>query len=169
MQRLKSKMTYANVIATIALFLALGGGAYAAKVKLGKNAVKTKSIKNLAVTEAKLGNNAVTEKKVKPFTFTNASGFQNGWSSTSGNPVAQYGKDALGVVHVRGTINGGTNNTPAFTLPADMRPNGLRTFAIIGGLGNPCEVSVNTNGNVVPFNCNNLVVSLDVTDFVAGR
>ena len=43
-KRLRARLTYANVIATLALFLALGGGAaYAAS--LGKNSVGTKQLK----------------------------------------------------------------------------------------------------------------------------
>jgi hypothetical protein len=53
----------AMVVAILALCLAVGGTSFAA-VKLGKNAVKTKSIKNGAVTESKIATNAVTEKKI---------------------------------------------------------------------------------------------------------
>jgi hypothetical protein len=51
--RIGSRLTYANVVATLALFIALGGGAYAA-VKLPANSVNTKQIKDRAVTKAKL-------------------------------------------------------------------------------------------------------------------
>lgn len=46
-------VTYANVVATLALFLALGGGAYAA-IALPANSVGAKQLKNHAVTPAKL-------------------------------------------------------------------------------------------------------------------
>jgi hypothetical protein len=46
-------LTYANVIATLALFLALGGGAYAA-LKLPKNSVGSKQIKANAVNSSKV-------------------------------------------------------------------------------------------------------------------
>jgi len=52
------------VISVIALFVALGSGAYAVKVKLGKNVVKTKSIKNGAVTEPKIATGAVSGGKL---------------------------------------------------------------------------------------------------------
>src|SRR5688572_31595485 len=55
--KLRDRLTYANVMATIAVFLALGGGAYAA-VKLKKGSVKTKHIKNGAVTQAKISASA---------------------------------------------------------------------------------------------------------------
>lgn len=59
----RGRMTYANVMATIAVFLALGGGTYAA-THLGKNTVGTKQIKNAAVIEAKIANGAVTQSKI---------------------------------------------------------------------------------------------------------
>src|SRR5664279_3162702 len=53
MKRFASKLTYANVTATIALFLALGGASYAA-TQLPKNSVGAKQLKKGAVTPAKL-------------------------------------------------------------------------------------------------------------------
>ena len=50
--RIHSSLTYANVMATVALFVALGGGAYAATA-LPSNSVGTKQLKNRAVTPAK--------------------------------------------------------------------------------------------------------------------
>lgn len=41
---MRLKLTYANVIATLALFIALGGGAIAAS-QLGKNSVGSKQLK----------------------------------------------------------------------------------------------------------------------------
>ena len=53
MRRLRAKLTYANAVATIALFIALGGAAFAA-TKLPANSVGTKQLKNGAVTGAKV-------------------------------------------------------------------------------------------------------------------
>jgi hypothetical protein len=53
-KRLLSRLTYANVIATLALFLALGGGAAFAASTLGKNSVGPKQLKRNAVTGAKV-------------------------------------------------------------------------------------------------------------------
>jgi hypothetical protein len=47
------KLTYANVVSTLCLFILLGGGAYAAS-KLPKNSVGTKQIRNGAVTQVKI-------------------------------------------------------------------------------------------------------------------
>jgi hypothetical protein len=55
---LRSKLTYANVIATLALFLALGGGAWAATT-LPKNSVGSSQLKNGAVTGGKVKNGSL--------------------------------------------------------------------------------------------------------------
>jgi hypothetical protein len=57
MKTLRTKLTFANVVASLALFVALGGGAYAA-TQLPKNSVGTAQIKNEAVTPAKLSQSA---------------------------------------------------------------------------------------------------------------
>lgn len=55
MKLLSGKLTYANVVATLALFLVVAGGtAFAAKQMLPNNSVGTKQIKKEAVTPAKL-------------------------------------------------------------------------------------------------------------------
>src|SRR5256714_14985807 len=51
--RFRPRVTYANVVATLALFLALGGGAYAA-FTLPANSVGTKQLKKNAVTSPKI-------------------------------------------------------------------------------------------------------------------
>jgi hypothetical protein len=55
MKRLRSKLTYSNVMVTILAFVVLAGGtAYAATEVLPKNSVGTKQIQREAVTPAKL-------------------------------------------------------------------------------------------------------------------
>jgi len=60
----RPRLSYANVMATIAVFIALGGSAYTA-TKLKKNSVGTKQIKSNAVTTAKIKKSAVTGAKIK--------------------------------------------------------------------------------------------------------
>jgi hypothetical protein len=60
----RPRLTYSNVIATIALFIALGGAAVAAG--LPKNSVGAKQLKRGAVTAAKLKKAAVTSGKLAP-------------------------------------------------------------------------------------------------------
>jgi hypothetical protein len=67
---LRGRLTYANVMASLAVFLVLGGAtAWAA---LGKNTVGTKQLKNNAVTAKKIKKNAVTGKKIKKNAVTGA-------------------------------------------------------------------------------------------------
>ncbi len=61
---LRSKISYSNVIATLALFIALGGVAVAAG--LPPNSVGPKQLKRGAVTTAKLRKQAVTSGKLAP-------------------------------------------------------------------------------------------------------
>lgn len=59
----RSRLTYSNLIATMALFIALGGIAVAA-TKLPRNSVGTKQIKRRAVTSAKLAPKSVIAGKL---------------------------------------------------------------------------------------------------------
>ena len=59
MRRIRGKLTYANVMATIAVFIALGGAGYAA-IKLPENSVGTPQLKKGAVTPAKFSPAAKT-------------------------------------------------------------------------------------------------------------
>lgn len=63
MKKIRARLTFANVVACMALFIALGGVGYAA-TKLPKNSVGAKQLKNNAVTTAKLKAKAVTAAKL---------------------------------------------------------------------------------------------------------
>jgi hypothetical protein len=64
MQAIGKRLTYANVVSTLALFLILAGGAaYAAKV--AKKSVGAPQLKANAVTTAKIKANSVTTRKIK--------------------------------------------------------------------------------------------------------
>jgi hypothetical protein len=60
----RPRLTYANVTATLALFVALSGGAYAATA-LPANSVGSKQLKKSAVETADIKNNAITGTKLK--------------------------------------------------------------------------------------------------------
>jgi hypothetical protein len=57
MEKLRARLTYANVMATIAVFIALGGASYAA-TQLPKHSVGTKQLRNGAVTYGKIAKSA---------------------------------------------------------------------------------------------------------------
>jgi hypothetical protein len=64
MGSLRRKLTYANVMSTIALFIALAGTSAFAATQLAKNSVGTKQLKSNAVTAAKIKNGSVGGAKV---------------------------------------------------------------------------------------------------------
>jgi hypothetical protein len=71
MMKLRGTFTYANVVATVALFLALSGGVVYAATSLGKNAVKSKNIAAKAVKARNLAKNAVKAGAIAPNAVTN--------------------------------------------------------------------------------------------------
>jgi hypothetical protein len=71
LKAVREKLTFSNVVAVIALFIALGGTAMALEAnsvgprQLKKNAVVTAKIRNGAVTTSKIAGNAVTTAKIR--------------------------------------------------------------------------------------------------------
>ena len=61
--RIRSRLTFANVVSLTALFVALSGGAYA--LTIPKNSVGARQLKKGAVTGSKIRSQAVTSSKVK--------------------------------------------------------------------------------------------------------
>ena len=61
---MRPRVTYANVVATLALFIALGGASAFAASQLGKNTVGTKQLKANSVTAAKIKDQAVGSAKL---------------------------------------------------------------------------------------------------------
>jgi hypothetical protein len=62
--RLRARLTYANVVATLALFLALGGATAIAIEKLPRRSVGAPQLRPGAVTAGKLRKSAVTTPKI---------------------------------------------------------------------------------------------------------
>jgi hypothetical protein len=90
LSKLFSRLSYANVVSTIALFLALGGVSYAA-VRLPANSVGTRQLKRGAVTGVKIKNRAVTSSKIA----ANAvSGFNVDESTLAAVPEATHATSA---------------------------------------------------------------------------
>jgi hypothetical protein len=63
-KRITRHLSYANVIASLALFIALGGASYAA-VAIPANSVGTNQLKKSAVAGSKIKKNAISSAKVK--------------------------------------------------------------------------------------------------------
>lgn len=64
MGELRKRATFSNVVAVIALFIALGGASYAA-IKIPKNSVGTKQLKKNAVNSSKVKNGSLLAKDFK--------------------------------------------------------------------------------------------------------
>jgi hypothetical protein len=62
--RLRAHLTYANVVATIAVFIALGGSSYAA-LKLPKNSVGSEQLKPNSITSAKVKGGSLSTTDLK--------------------------------------------------------------------------------------------------------
>jgi hypothetical protein len=70
MERLRRHLTYANVVASLALFLALSGGAVYAATQLAKNSVRSPQIKNRNVKRQDIASGAINSKKVSNESLT---------------------------------------------------------------------------------------------------
>jgi hypothetical protein len=62
--RLRARLTYANITATLALFIALGGTSYAAAT-LGRNSVGSAQIRANAVGSSEIRNRAVSSSEIR--------------------------------------------------------------------------------------------------------
>ncbi|HEY5052248.1 MAG TPA: hypothetical protein VII45_02450 [Solirubrobacterales bacterium] len=69
-KKARTRLTYANVVSTIALFLAVGGATAFAANELGKNSVGSRQLKSKSVTTGKIANNAVNGAKVAKHSLT---------------------------------------------------------------------------------------------------
>ncbi len=77
MKQIRKRLTYANVMSSIAVFLILGGATAIAAKKIGKNDLKANSvttakIKRNAVTASKIKKNAITTNKIRNEAVTGA-------------------------------------------------------------------------------------------------
>ena len=114
--RIRRRLTYANVIATLALFLALNVGAYAA-FKIPPNSIGSAQLKNRAVTPKKVSPSAIKLFRGKkgekgpegPKGLPGAAGAQG--TAVGFAAVDAAGKTTNAVVD--GSNLGGANDTPA--------------------------------------------------------
>jgi hypothetical protein len=99
----KRNLTPSMAVGLLALFVAIGGaGAIAAsKIKLGKNAVKTKNIKNKAVTGPKIADGAVGSAQLAAGALPSTATVH---SDKDGNLIAAGSSAGVGVKP--GTVGG---------------------------------------------------------------
>jgi hypothetical protein len=111
--QLRSRLTYANVVATLALFVALGGSSYAAITITGKN-VKDGSLTGKDVKNRSLGTTDLSKKTVKSLTgkrgATGARGAQGAPAPTNAITGANVVDGSLTTADLAGTDGSGTFN-----------------------------------------------------------
>ncbi len=176
MKQIRARLSYANVMSTIAVFLVIGGAtAIAAKVprhsvgprQLKANAVTTMKIKANAVTNRKIKKNAVTTVKIKDgavdgakiaagaVDFGKIATGTNVIATASGGPVAADGATTSTI-----PLTGTTSFTPqpgvVDFLSIEVRGNDLG--AIGATLCSP-EVRPFVNGNALEVAQGTLAVS----------
>ena len=94
LQRLRARLTYANVTATLALFIALGGTSYAA-LRLPRNSVGPTQIRTGAVSSSEIRDRSVRLRDLSVSTRTSLKGQSGpqgpqGSQGPAGAPAAKY-------------------------------------------------------------------------------
>jgi hypothetical protein len=129
MERLRARLSFANVMSVIAVFIALGGTGYAA-VKLPKNSVGSKELKSNAVSSSKVKNGSLTKSDFRasdlPVGPAGAQGAQGpqglqglkGDPGTNGTNGTNGANGADGADGAPGTVGAAT--TVFFQAPADL-------------------------------------------------
>lgn len=136
-KRLVGRLTYANVVATLALFIALGGGAYAALTVTGKH------VKNRSLTGRDIRPESLTGAHVKRLTTKD---FKRGrvlaGSATVVQQTATVQADGTGLAAPecppRTQVTGGgfaAGNTDAKVLDSRPAGNGWIVFLSEGQVG----------------------------------
>jgi hypothetical protein len=130
-QRLRSHLTYANVISTLALFLVLGGGTALAAYVVGSNSQigpgtvsghKPPSGDHANIIAGSVNGPDVQDLVFQPLTM------KNGWASgtscqLNGTPAA-IAKSVEGVVYLRGVVCRKTSSSVnPFAVPSGFRPS----------------------------------------------
>lgn len=169
---MKPRATYANLVSTLALVLALSGTAIAAQ-----GLITGKDVKNGSLAGKDLRKDTVTGKQVKESSLTTvpdaqklggapASAYLKGGldlhvvdtpgepalagSWNPGDPAPAFWKDSAGIVHLRGNVLDGTGTDGLlFTLPAGFRPaSPYADFVVASTVSKFNTLSINSNGEV---------------------
>ncbi|HEY2715134.1 MAG TPA: hypothetical protein VGI73_02825 [Solirubrobacterales bacterium] len=155
LRRFVPRPTFANVIATVALFVALGGVAVAAG--LPKNSVGPNQLKKGAVTAAKIRKQAVTSGKIAAGAVTPGKlGANAVLPGNLGNGVISTAKIAAGAV-IASTIKNGvvTNNKLAngAVNTQKLADNAVNANKLADKAVTPAKLSFSTStpGNVYPL------------------
>src|SRR5262245_41260268 len=92
------------LVAFIALFVVLGGTAYAIA---GANTVGSSAVIDNSLQSVDIHNGTIAAVDFVAFSYTQPV-LGNGWNLGALTTVPGHGKDAMGFVHLRGQVLGGT-------------------------------------------------------------
>jgi hypothetical protein len=132
-KQIRKRLTYANVMSSIAVFLLLGGATAFAAGHLGKNTVGTKQLKKNAVTKAKIKKNAVTGAKVKESTLGTVPKATTATTATNATNAA-HATSADSATSAANSDNLGGSPASSFQKTGDL------LFATIAPAGSGAEV-----------------------------
>jgi hypothetical protein len=124
-KQIRKRLTYANVMSSIAVFLVLGGATALAAAQLGKNSVGSKQLKKNAVTAVKIKNKAVTTSKLADKAVT---GPKVADGSLTGNDI---NASSLGTVPTATHATSADSASGLTTLPSGKSESGF--YAAGGG------------------------------------
>lgn len=136
MRRLRARLTYANVVSTLCLVLALGGTAYASHLIVMSDDIVNSSLRGIdfadggltsvdvaqrTVSAPQIRNGSVAYRDLAPAEAWQPATLLSGWSpyGTGYAPVG-YARDPYGVVRLRGLIRPSAAGTAGCTTPADV-------------------------------------------------
>jgi hypothetical protein len=153
LKRIRSKLTYANVMATFAAFMVLTGIGFAVAA-LPKKSVGKRQLKNGAVTARKVAKNAITSPKIKS-SAVGRSEIANGAVATSelANQAVTRAKVADSAIPFLGTLRSGQT---------------LRGSFNIGGGEGGAGAQVVRDGETFQFPLNNAPTANPVIDASVG-
>lgn len=153
MRRIRQRLTFANVVSLIALFVALGGTAIAAVIVNSNSQVARGTISGHEPPSGKHPNiisGSINGQDLQNPVFHKPN-LRNGWTAAdAGEPV--FTKDSSGIVHFFGSVvSGGASSSTIFRLPAAYRPSHYVDVpvAVVGAV--PAVLGIESDGTVYPY------------------
>jgi hypothetical protein len=148
-ERIRAHLTYANVVASLCLFLVLGGGAAFAATQLPRNSVGTGQLKAGAVTAGKIARKARNQLR------------GNRGPAGAQGPQGKVGKaGAKGATGARGATGaaGADGTGPAFEIFGTAKPIASATAVLSEALGAGSYV-ISANASVETTSATPVVVT----------
>jgi hypothetical protein len=138
MSRATKRLSYANVMATVAVFVALGGGAYAA-FHLARNSVASRNIQNGQVKSADVRDEGIAGRDIAEDTLTHNDIAETSLSATPSQPMLFKGEPGDGPSVVL--------DLPALVVNVDCTAGGMNVIATTDSNGAVINSAFSTAGD----------------------